>query len=72
MMCSLARLEPKNLKAIQSLEKELGKPLLAFSCHDVSAAELKDDQLARIRNLETELNVYLAKHARNPTSLLVG
>lgn len=59
MMCSLARLEPKNLKTIQSLEKELGKPLLAFSCHDVSAAELQNDQLARIRKLETELNVYL-------------
>ncbi len=59
MMCSLASLEPKNLKAIQSLEKELGKPLLAFSCHDVDAAELKDDQVARIRKLETELNVYL-------------
>jgi hypothetical protein len=59
MMCSLARLEPKTLNAIQSLEKELGRPLLAFSCHDVSAAELKDDQLARIRKLETELNIYL-------------
>jgi len=59
MMCSLASLEPKNLKAIQSLEKELGRPLLAFSCHDVRAAELKADQLARIRNLEAQLGVYL-------------
>jgi hypothetical protein len=59
MMCSLARLEPKTLKAVQSLEKELGKPLLAFSCHDLRAAELKDDQLARITKLESELNVYV-------------
>ena len=59
MMCSLASLEPKNLKAIQSLEKELGKPLLAFSCYDVGAAELKADQLARVRKLEAELGVYL-------------
>ena len=59
MMCSLARLEPKNLKTIQSLEKELGKPLLAFACHDVRAAKLKADQLTRIRELEAKLGVYL-------------
>ena len=59
MMCSLASLEAKNLKAIQSLERDLGKPLLAFSCHDVRAAALKDDQLAKIRKLEAKLGVYL-------------
>lgn len=59
MMCSLAKLESKDLQAIQSLEKDLKKPLLAFSCHDMSAAELKEDQLAKIRNLEAKLGVYL-------------
>jgi len=59
MMCSLASLAANNLKAIQSLERELGKPLLAFSCHDARAAALKDNQLAKIRKLEAELGVYL-------------
>jgi hypothetical protein len=45
MMCSLASLEAKNLKTIQSMERELGKPLLAFSCHDVRAAALTDGHI---------------------------
>ena len=59
MMCSPASLEAKALKAIQSLETELGKPLLAVSCIDVKAAALKDDQLEQIRELEAELDVCL-------------
>ena len=59
MMCSLASLEGKDLRAIQSLETELGKPLLAVVCHDVRTAALKDDQLAKIRKLEADLGVYL-------------
>jgi len=59
MMCSLASLEAKDLKAIQSLETELGKPLLAVSWHDVRAAALKDDQVAKIKKLEADLGVCL-------------
>jgi hypothetical protein len=59
MMCSLASLEAKDLRVIQSLETELGKPLLAVACHDVRAAALEDDQLAKIRRLEADLGVYL-------------
>ena len=60
MMCNLASLEAKDLRAIQSLETELGKPLLAVVCHDdVRTAALKDDQLAKIRKLEADLGVYL-------------
>jgi hypothetical protein len=59
MMCSLSRLEPKELDTIQSLEQEVGRPLLAFSCHDIKAAELRDEQLAKIRDLEAKLGIYL-------------
>jgi len=59
MMCSLSRLESKDLEAIQSLEQEVGRPLLAFSCHDIRAAELEKEQLARIRDLEAKLGIYL-------------
>ena len=59
MMCSLSRLESKELEAIQLLEQEVGRPLLAFSCHDIRAAELEEEQLARIRDLEAKLGIYL-------------
>lgn len=59
MMCSLSRLEPTALDTIQSLEQELGRPLLAFSCHDIKAAELEEKQLAKIRDLEAKLGIYL-------------
>lgn len=58
-MCSLSRLEPTALDTIQSLEQELGRPLLAFSCHDIKAAELEEKQLAKIRDLEAKLGIYL-------------
>lgn len=59
MICSLARLEAKDLETIQSLEQELGKPLLAFSCHDIGPAEVQEEQLDKIRDLEAKLGVYL-------------
>jgi hypothetical protein len=59
MMCSLSRLESKELEAIQSLEQEMGRPLLAFSCHEIKAAELEAEQLAKIRDLEAKLGIYL-------------
>ena len=59
MMCSLSKLESKELEAIQSLEQEMGRPLLAFSCHDIRTAELEAEQLAKIRDLEAKLGIYL-------------
>ena len=47
------------MDTIQSLEQELGRPLLAFSCHDIRAAELEEEQLAKIRDLEAKLGIYL-------------
>ena len=58
MMCSLSKLESKELEAIQSLEQEMGRPLLAFSCHDIRTAELEAEQLAKIRDLEAKLGIY--------------
>jgi hypothetical protein len=59
MMCSLSTLESQELEAIQSLEKEMGRPLLAFSCHDIRTAELEAEQLDKIRDLEAKLGIYL-------------
>jgi hypothetical protein len=52
-------LESKELDSIQSLEQELGRPLLAFSCHDIRAAELQEEELTKIKDLEAKLGIYL-------------
>jgi len=60
MLCSLStKIKPETLHAIQSLEKELGKTLLAFSCHDLKPAELKHEELARIKEMENKLGLSL-------------
>lgn len=59
MLCSLSKIESTDLEAIQSLEKDIGKSLLAFTCHDVKPAEIKDEELAKISELEKKLGVVL-------------
>jgi hypothetical protein len=60
MLCSLStKLGPEDLKAINTLEKELATPLLAFSCHDLKAADVNADQLAKIQALENRLGMSL-------------
>jgi hypothetical protein len=60
MLCSLStKLDSNNLQAITDLEKELGLPLLAFSCHDMQPAEVKPEQLSKIQALEGKLGVSL-------------
>lgn len=59
MLCSYSKTESIDLEAIQGLEKNLGKTLLAFSCQDIKPAEIKDEELARINELEKKLGVVL-------------
>lgn len=59
MLCSLSKLESRGLDSIKSLEKELHRPLLAFSCHDLKPAELTTDELKKIQSLEKELGLAL-------------
>lgn len=59
MLCSLSRLEEKHLEQIQSLEKEIGQPILAFSCHDTSPALLDADRLKKVQALEKQLGLSL-------------
>jgi hypothetical protein len=48
-----------NLEAIQTLEKELGKMLLSFSCYDIEPAVIDDESLSKISALEKKLGVVL-------------
>ncbi len=61
MLCSLStKLSAEDLKAINSLENELGTPLLAFSCRaDLKPAAVSPDQLAKIQALESKLGLSL-------------
>jgi len=60
MLCSLStKLDEADMGAITALEKELGHPLLAFSCHSVAPAALTAEQLGKIQELETKLDVSL-------------
>ncbi len=60
MLCSLSpKMEDTHLKEIQSLEAELGKTLLAFSCHDLKAADVTNNELEKIQTLEKKLGLSL-------------
>lgn len=61
MLCNFADLKTgqDTLDKIQELEKELGKPLIAFACMDVPAAKLTQAELSMIQRLEGELGLSL-------------
>jgi hypothetical protein len=60
MLCSLStKLDETGLGAITALEKQLGKTLLAFSCHPLEPAEISKEQLAKIQEVESKLGISL-------------
>ncbi|QTA93905.1 hypothetical protein [Desulfonema magnum] len=59
MLCSFATLENDKVDEIKALEKEIGKTMVAFSCHDVKATQLSEDELAKIKKLEDKMGLSL-------------
>jgi hypothetical protein len=59
MLCTLAQLEKEKLADVQSLEKRLGKTLIAFSCKDIDIVSLKEDEISQIKQVEKKLNISL-------------
>ena len=59
MVYTLASVAEDILSAIQTLEKEIGAPLIAMSELPVAPARLDREKLARIEALEKELGVVL-------------
>jgi hypothetical protein len=55
----MAKLNEKQLEEVQSLEKKLGKTVIAFSCKDLNATQLKDGELAQIKEAEKKLGLSL-------------
>lgn len=52
-------LKDQDLARIRSLETEMGKPILAFSCHSAAPAKLDEPDLAKIQGLEKDLGLSL-------------
>ena len=60
MLCSIAtKLGDADLGDIKALEQDIGRTVLAFSCHSVEPASLDEAQLVRLRQLEERLGVSL-------------
>ncbi len=59
MLCSLSKLDDAGIGKIKSLEEDLGKKLLSFSCHELSHADLDDSELQKVKSLESSLGVSL-------------
>jgi hypothetical protein len=60
MLCSIANnVDSSALKTITDLEKDLGKTLLAFACHDMKPSALSADQLSKVQATEKKLGVSL-------------
>jgi hypothetical protein len=60
MICSLTNnVDATALKSITDLEKDLGKTLLAFSCHDLKASSLSAEELKKIQDIENKMGVSL-------------
>lgn len=57
MICSYDVADDKSVKALQEVEKEVGKTLLAIKCQEFKPAELTSEQLERVQVLEKELGV---------------
>ena len=53
-----AKLNKDDLNKLQTLEKEIGKVILAYE-PDSPYAELSEDQIRRLQQLEKELGVIL-------------
>ncbi len=65
MLCSLVtKLDQRQLDEIGTLEKDLGVPVLAFACHQAEPAAIDDEQVARIKELESRLGVSLVAVSR--------
>ena len=60
MLCSLATdVNDSSLQTITSLEKGLGKTVLAFKCHDLKPSTLTNDELSKVQDAEKKLGISL-------------
>jgi hypothetical protein len=60
MLCSLdTKVTEDTIATINALEKDLGRTLLAFRCHDLKPSTLSAAELKKIQEVEAELGISL-------------
>ena len=60
MLCSIAtKIDDAAIAEITALEKETGKTLLAFQCHQLTPSQLDAQALEKIQATEKKLGVSL-------------
>jgi len=59
LICTYPKLETRRLEDVKSLEKKIGKTLLAFSCREIHPSKLKEGELEKIKEVEKKLGVSL-------------
>ncbi len=59
MVYGFAKLDSSQLAAIQKLEQELGKRVLALQEYGLPIAEVTPEELQKVTELETELGLTL-------------
>ncbi len=59
MIYACSTIGEDDLSAVQTLEREIGRPLLALSQIQAAPAEVGDDDLRKIRELEQRLGLVL-------------
>ncbi|MFY2825492.1 hypothetical protein [Ruegeria sp. MALMAid1280] len=59
MLYPLATLEADKLNAVQALEQEIGRPVVALAAVEADTANLPKDDLKKLQALEDELDVVL-------------
>lgn len=64
MLYSYAMITVDQLKAIQALENELGKTLVAFQGQEIDVTELTQKELDRIKEEEEKLGLSLVAVAQ--------
>ncbi len=60
MLCSIdTDMTPEIHQKISALERDLGKILLAFRCHDLKPSEISDSELQKIKKVENQIGLSL-------------
>jgi hypothetical protein len=60
MLCaSSPKLTEQDLCALQSLEQELNRPVLALSCRQTAPAQLTQEQLQKLQEMKNRLGMTL-------------
>ena len=59
MLCNFSKLDEAKLQEIRTVEQKMGKTLLAYSCYNVSPANLSKDEIGQLTEAEKKLGVVL-------------